>query len=96
MNMNNDNKIFITKALRYDNMLFFFPHDAIDIINYCLKNKIIVNGIDAFIISGKGIQPSMENSLWLKDMPDNYSKYIEFLSDPAHEHYVYEIWYDGY
>ena len=88
---------FSDRAIRYGNMCLYFVKDAINIIMFCSENKIGLRGLDAFILSGAGIQPNMENSLWFKPVTDeNYQKAIEFLSIRKNERFVYELWYDGY
>ena len=88
---------FSDHVIRYGNMSLYFVKDAIDIIMYCSENKIGLRGLDAFILSGAGIQPSMENSIWFKPKKDeDYKKAIEFLSKRKNDRFVFELFYDGY
>ena len=85
---------FAETALRRRNMWLYFIRDAIDVISECQKQGITLRGLDAFLISGKGIQPSMSNSLWFEEKsPENYARAKEFLSLSENEPYVYEVWY---
>jgi hypothetical protein len=95
--MDHIQSIFNKTAIRRDNMWMYFIKDAVNVIKECEKELIILHGIDAFILNGKGIQPSMENSLWFKtDSKDNYKAAIEFLEREENSPYVYEVWYEGY
>ena len=95
--MDDIQKKYANCAVRYDTMWLYFIRDAMDVVRTCEARQIRVYGLDAFRLSGKGIQPSMNNSLWLeKDASDNYRKAMEHLSMPENEPYLFELWYDGY
>lgn len=85
-------------AICYRNMRLYFIKDAINIIKDCQIYEIEIMGLDAFILSGKGIQPSLEHSLWFCENSaiDRERQAIEFLSDADNANYLYEVWYDGY
>lgn len=84
-------------VIRRRNMWLFFIKDAKNVIADCQTWNIAINGLDAFLLSGRGIQPSMEHSLWFDDeSKSNYSRAIDFLSRPENEEYLYEIWFEGY
>jgi len=51
-----------------------FPQKvAIEFVEACEKNKVIILGIDGFFVKGDTIQPSMANSLDFTN--SNYSEY---------------------
>ena len=84
-------------VIRRGNMWLFFNKDAKEVVADCREWNIAIKGIDAFLLSGKGIQPSMEHSLWFKTESErNYSQALEFLSKPENEEFLYEIWFEGY
>lgn len=84
------------RAVRRMGMWLYFIKDAIDFVNDCKEQGVEVWGLEAFRLFGRGIQPSMSNSLWMADSTNNYEKAIKFLSDPENQEYLYEIWYDEY
>lgn len=95
--MNEIQKKYADSALRRGEMWLYFIRDAISIIRECESRNIRVYRLEAFRLSGKGIQPSMSNSLWFKECSiDDYKKAIDHLSMPENEPYVFEIWYEGY
>lgn len=90
-------KKYENSAIRYSEMWLYFIRDAISVIRECESRNLSIHGLDAFRLYGKGIQPSMNNSLWFEgNSMDNYQKAIDHLLLPENEPYVFEIWYDGY
>jgi hypothetical protein len=85
--MNKVEKLFQDKALMRGEMMLFSKENALLFIKTCEKNNITILGIDAFILIGEKIQPSMENSI---DFTSNhfkprfnsaYSEAIDFLKN---------------
>ena len=87
---------YLKKAVIYDNIWMYFIKDAIQIVIDCKKNNIQITAIEAFKLSGEGIQPSQENSAEISTGIDNWNDAISFLSNIQNTSYLYEIWYDGY
>ena len=52
--------------------------------------------LEAFRITGNGIQPSQENSVDFNLNEENWNRAISFLELEANNECVYEIWYEGY
>lgn len=88
--------IYITKAVVYDNIWMYFISTAKEVINDCEKNKIKIMALEAFKLTGEGIQPSQEHSVDFNVNEGNWSKAIDFLSNIKDTSYLYEIWYEGY
>ena len=84
------------KAILYGNMRLYFISTAKDVINDCKKNNIKIIGLEAFKLTGKGIQPSQEHSIDFNIDGDNWQKADDFLSNVRDLTYLYEIWYEGY
>jgi hypothetical protein len=88
--------IYINKAVVYDNIWMYFIKTAKEVIYDCEKNKIKIVVLEAFKLTGEGIQPSQEHSVAFNVNEDNWSKAIDFLSNIKDTSYLYEIWYEGY
>lgn len=84
------------KAVIYDNIWMYFQNDALEIINECKTNKMNILSLEAFRISGKGIQPSQEHSIDFNQKEGNWEKSRDFLMKKENFDYLYEIWYEGY
>lgn len=88
---------YSTQAIKYHNMYMYFIKDAISVISFCKVQGIPIHGVEAFMLSGRGIQPSSEHSLWFKDIKmSNWEEVIDFLKRKENEEYLYELWYEGY
>jgi hypothetical protein len=87
---------YLKKAIIYDNIWMYFIKTAIAVVYDCEKNQIKITAIEAFKLTGEGIQPSQEHSLSFNADEDNWSRAIEFLSNIKDTSYLYEIWYEGY
>jgi hypothetical protein len=87
---------YIKKAVIYDNIWMYFIDIAKEIIGYCEKKKSKIIALQAFKITGEGIQPSQEHSINFNNDEDNWEIAIEFLSKIKNKEYLYEIWYEGY
>jgi len=87
---------FLKKAVIYDNIWLYFIKHAIAVVCECEQNRIKITAIEAFRLTGEGIQPSQEHSISFNADEDNWSRAIEFLSNIKDTSYLYEIWYDGY
>lgn len=83
-------------VIRCRGMWLYFIEEAIGVINDCKEQGIMVYGLDAFKLSGRGIQSNANNSLRMEKSADNYEKAINFLSEPERIDYLYEILYEGY
>jgi len=55
---------FRNKAVIYDNIWMYFISTAIDVVDECRKNQLAIKAIEAFKLTGKGIQPSQEHSIF--------------------------------
>jgi hypothetical protein len=85
---------FKGQAVVHSQIWMYFISTAIDVIKYCQKNNIDIRGLEAFRLSGHGIQPSEENNLWFGQENGNWEKAIEFISRDKNAEFLYEIWYD--
>lgn len=84
------------KAVIYDSIWMYFNSTAKDLIEDCKNMQKNIKALEAFMLSGKGIQPSQEHSIDFIPQEGNWSQAIEFLSDDKNSEYLYEVWYDGY
>ena len=84
------------KAVIYDNIWMYFISTAIDLIEDCKNKQMNIKALEAFKLSGEGIQPSQEHSINFVPQEGNWSQAIAFLSDDKNAEYLYEVWYDGY
>jgi len=87
---------FRKNAVIYDNIWMYFTKKAVEIVRYCKKKNIDILGLEAFRLSGFGIQPSLNNSTWFKDTKGNWDDAVNFILDTENEEFLYEIWYQGY
>ena len=84
------------KAVIYDNIWMYFIKTAKEVICDLQKNQIRIMALEAFKLTGEGIQPSQEHSIYFNVNEDCWSRAIEFLSKIKDNDYLYEIWYEGY
>ena len=84
------------KVVIYDNIWLYFVRTAIDLIKDCENSKINITALEAFKLSGQGIQPSLEHSMDFDHKEANWNKAIDFLSVEDNAEYLYEVWYEGY
>jgi hypothetical protein len=87
---------YMKKAVIYDNIWMYFIKTAMEVVNDCERNKKRITGLEAFKITGEGIQPSQEHSMAFNVREDNWDRAINFLSSIKDTCYLYEIWYEGY
>ena len=87
---------FIKNVVIISNIHMYFIKTARDVISECKKNNIRINGLEAFKLTGLGIQPSQEHSIDFKPGTDSWEQAMEFLSNIKDTTYLYEIWYEGY
>jgi len=87
---------FKNKAIVYDNMWMYFLNTAEEVIKECELNNINIISLEAFKISGSGIQPSQENSIDFNPRENNWDHATNFLESNANIECIYEIWYEGY
>ncbi|MDD4097028.1 MAG: hypothetical protein PHP22_12395 [Oscillospiraceae bacterium] len=87
---------FLTKAVIHGNIWMYSIKTAIEVVRECERNCIQINGLEAFKISGEGIQPSQEHSIDFKINDNNWENATEFLSKVKNTDYLYEVWYEGY
>lgn len=87
---------FKSKAIIYDNMWMYFIKTAKEVIKECEINNINIVSLEAFKVTGNGIQPSQENSIDFNPNEENWNHAIGFLEVNANTDYIYEIWYEGY
>lgn len=84
------------QAIVYNGIWMYFISTAKDVILDCKNNNIEITSLDAFKLTGEGIQPSQENSINFEVSENAWDKAIDFLSNIDDTSFVYEIWYDGY
>ncbi len=84
------------KSIIYDNMRMYFIKTAKELIKDCEYYKKNILSLEAFKITGNGLQPSQEHSIDFDTSEENWNTAIDFLSDENNSEYVYEIWYEGY
>ena len=84
------------KAIIYGNMWLYFITTAKDVIADCQKNNVRIMGLEAFKLTGEGIQPSQEHSVGFNADEYSWQKALQFLGDVKDLTYLYEIWYEGY
>ncbi|MCL1807348.1 MAG: hypothetical protein FWG31_06570 [Oscillospiraceae bacterium] len=87
-------EIYADKAIRYDNMWFYFIDTAKDVVADCKKHNIKIRGFEALKLTGAGIQPSMEHSMDFNPNEGNWEKADEFLSKIKDTTYLYDIMYE--
>lgn len=87
---------YLKKAVIYDNIWMYFIKIAKEVVYDCKQNHIRIESLEAFKLSGEGIQPSQEHSIAFNNDEDNWNKAIDFLSNIENSDYLYEIWYEGY
>jgi len=93
------NELFADKAIVYkQTMTFYFTVDAIEVIEKCRESDIRFWGLNAFVLSGKGIQPFMEFSPDYSNIPNEEAcdKGVEFIKIHQDKALLYEIVYEGY
>lgn len=89
--------VFSKSAINYKSaIILFYPKDAIEVIKYCKKLKRKIYGIDAFDLSGKGIQPFMEHSIDYSSnlYDDTWTQAISHVEKLADKGLVFEIVYE--
>lgn len=84
------------KAVVYDNIWLFFIKTAKEVVCDCEKDQKKISSLEAFKLTGEGIQPSQEHSIDFNSSEGNWDKAISFLSRIEDTSYLYEIWYEGY
>lgn len=89
-------KEFEQRALRYSNIWMYFNQTTIEVINFCRTENIPVFGLEAFRLSGKGIQPSIEHSVWFENKNACWNQALEFVRQDENKEFLYEVWYEGY
>ena len=87
---------FMRKAVIYDNIWMYFIKTAKEVVYECEKNRKKITALEAFKLTGEGIQPSQSHSIDFSINEDSWSRAIEFLSNIEDKSYLYEIWYEGY
>lgn len=87
---------FTKKAVIYDNIWMYFVKTAKEVVYDCQKNRLSIMAIEAFKLTGEGIQPSQEHSIDFSINEDSWSRAIDFLSNITDTEFLYEIWYEGY
>ena len=60
------------------------------------KKNINISGLEAFKLTGEGIQPSQEQSIDFNADEENWQKATKFLENVEDLTYLYETWYKGY
>lgn len=84
------------KVIIYNDMYLFFNSVAKDFIRTCKNYNIHIDSLDAFSITGRGIQPAISNSISFPKTSNCWEEAILFLSKEENLDFLYEIWYAGY
>ncbi len=84
---------FSKRSIKRHGIELYNREDAINLVYLCQQENIKVLGIDAFILFGDAIQPSMENSIDLSYEENGYELAKKFLNDRVNTEFVYEIVY---
>jgi hypothetical protein len=84
------------KAVIHSNIWMYFITTAREVVLDCEKNQMNILALEAFKLTGEGIQPSQEHSINFSPKECNWSKAIDFLANIDDMSYLYEIWYEGY
>ena len=87
---------YLKKAVIYHNIWMYFIKTAKEVVYDCKKQQIKIIALEAFKLTGEGIQPSQEHSIDFNVNEDSWSRAIDFLSNIKDTNYLYEIWYEGY
>lgn len=94
------NKCFDEKyremSVTYGNIHMYFVKIAKRLIEDCERKRINILALEAFKLSGYGIQPSQEHSVYFDANEKNWSKALDFLSLDSNSEFLYEVWYEGY
>ena len=89
-------ELFQNQAVIHGDIWMYFTETTKDVIKYCLEKKLHIKGLEAFKLSGSGIQPFQNNSIWFNINNGNWDEALSFVSKSENEEFLYEIWYDGY
>lgn len=87
---------FSNVAVTHLDMIMYRPKDALLLINRCKELNRKILGIDAFIVDGEKIQPSLEHSIdfSIKKADNGFWKEAEeFIKDRINDGFVFEIVY---
>jgi hypothetical protein len=87
---------FLNVAVTHLDMIMYHPEDALRVINRCRELNRKILGIDAFIVDGEKIQPSLEHSIDFsikKSDKGFWSEAEEFIRQYMNEGFVFEIVY---
>jgi len=85
------------RAVVYNDIWMYFITTSKEIALECKDAGIRICSIDAFKLTGEGIQPSQMNSIDISSLNENsWNVAPAFLSNISDKSYLYEIWYDGY
>jgi hypothetical protein len=82
--MNKIENKFLKKAVERGGIYFYSKSDAIQFINECRGEGIVILGIDAFVLTSTTTQPSMNNSVDYSMQPfekEIYNRAIKFLEE---------------
>lgn len=61
-----------------------------------IAKKHYISGLEAFKLTGEGIQPSQEQNIDFNADEENWQKATKFLENVEDLTYLYETWYKGY
>ncbi|MDD2401323.1 MAG: hypothetical protein PHD60_03735 [Clostridia bacterium] len=87
---------FSNVAIMHLDMNMYYPKDALLLIRRCKELNKKILGIDAFIVDGEKIQPSLEHSIdfSIKKSQNEYGFWEEaenFIKQITNDKYVFEI-----
>jgi hypothetical protein len=78
--MNKVELLFKDRSIIRNGIMLFTKSNAIDFINECRSNKILILGIDSFLLGGDWIQPSLENSIDYSNGKNIFNLYDNAIS----------------
>ena len=81
------------KVIIYNDMYLFFNSVAKDFIHTCKNYNIHIDSLDAFSITGRGIQPAISNSISFPKTSNCWEEAILFLSKEENLDFLYYMRY---
>jgi len=78
--MNKVEEILKTKAVLRKGLMLFKQENVEEFIKLCEIEKIVILGIDGFLIGENWIQPNMEHSIDFSSLPSTLNRYEMALS----------------
>jgi len=80
--MNKVELLFLNMGIKREGIIMYSKDDALQFIDECKKQHVVILGIDGFYLTHTTVQPSMENSVDFSNEPFDEALYqdaIRFL-----------------